>query len=380
MDVAAMFDHEDPLHGMENGMALSKKLALVHDTIRLSFPFVSRIAAVLYDAKTDLLKTFLYSSSDDRPLVHYQAKLAETPSLQEIVRLRRPRVVNDLAVFEQGQHEHTRRIREMGYSSSYTMPMYVRGALLGFLFFNSREPAPFTENVLRQLDPVGHLIALTIINDLTSVQTLLATVKSARDMGHLRDDETGSHQDRMSRYVRLIARQLAAKHQFSDEFIENLTAFSPLHDIGKMGVPDLILFKPGRLDAVEFDQMKQHTLKGRKIIDQLVENYDFGGLPQVEMLRNIAEMHHEAMDGSGYPHGIKGEAIPIEARITAVADIFDALTSRRPYKEAWSNDEAIALLSSLGGVKLDADCVQALIEGRAEVEEIQRQFHEDEVG
>jgi HD-GYP domain-containing protein (c-di-GMP phosphodiesterase class II) len=334
----------------------------------------------LYDAKTDLLKTFLYSSSDDRPLVHYQAKLGDTPSLLEIVRLGRPRVVNDLAVFEPGRHEHTQRIRAMGYTSSYTMPMYVRGALFGFLFFNSREEAPFTETVLRQIDPIGHLIALTIISDLTSVQTLLATVKSARDMGHLRDDETGSHQDRMSRYTRLIARQLAGKYRFSDEYIENLTSFSVLHDIGKMGVPDLILLKPGRLDGGEFDQMKQHTLKGRKIIDQLVENYDFGGLPQVEMLRNIAEMHHEAMDGSGYPHGIKGEAIPIEARITAVADVFDALTSRRPYKEAWSNDDAFALLSSLSGVKLDADCVQALVEGRNEVEAIQQQFRENDVG
>ena len=99
MAVVPMFDHEDPLNGIDSGMALGKKLALIHETIRVNFPFISRIAAVLYDAKTDLLKTFLYSSSDDRPLVHYQAKLGDTPSLLEIVRLGRPRVVNDLAVF-----------------------------------------------------------------------------------------------------------------------------------------------------------------------------------------------------------------------------------------------------------------------------------------
>lgn len=380
MPAVPMFDHVDSLTGIDSGIELGKKLVLIHETVRVTHPFIDRIAAVLYDDKTDLLKTFLYSSSDSRPFVHYQTKLSDSPSLQEIVRLGRPRVVNDLAVFEQGRGEHTRRIREMGYSSSYTMPMYVRGVLFGFLFFNSREGAPFSDGVLRQLDTVGHLIALTIINDLTSIQTLLATVKSVRDMGHLRDDETGSHQDRMSRYARLIARQLASKHQFSDEYIESLMSFSVLHDIGKMGVPDLILLKPGRLDEGEFNQMKLHTLKGGKLIDQLVQNFDFGGLPQVAMLRNIAEMHHEAIDGSGYPHGIRGEQIPIEARITAVADVFDALTSRRPYKEAWSNDEAFAMLSSLSGIKLDADCVNAMIGARTEVEHIQRQFHEDAMG
>ncbi|MBI5918579.1 MAG: HD domain-containing protein [Nitrosomonadales bacterium] len=375
-----MFTHNDSLDGLDSNVALGKKLAVIHETIRASYPFISRIAAALYDEKTDILKTFVYSSTENQPLVHYQAKLGEASSLLEIVRLKRPRVVNDLGIFDQGQHEHTHRIREQGYSSSYTMPMYARGTLFGFLFFNSSEAAPFTEEVLRQLDPYGHLIALTIINDLASVQTLLATVKTARDMGHLRDDETGAHQDRMSRYARLIARKIAPKHGFSDEHIENLFVFSVLHDIGKMGVPDGILLKPSGLTEDEFTQMKSHTIKGRKLIDQLVENFDFGTLPHIAVLRNIAELHHEAMDGSGYPNGHKGEEIPIEARITSVADVFDALTSRRPYKEAWSNDEAFAMIQRLSGVKFDPDCVQALIDGRAEIEEIQRQFREDVVG
>jgi HD-GYP domain-containing protein (c-di-GMP phosphodiesterase class II) len=98
------------------------------------------------------------------------------------------------------------------------------------------------------------------------------------------------------------------------------------------------------------------------------------------MLRNIAELHHESLDGSGYPYGRRGEDIPLESRIVAVADIFDALTSRRPYKDAWSNNQAFAVLNSFAGAKLDPDCVAALEQSRAEIEEIQRQFREDPIG
>jgi HD-GYP domain-containing protein (c-di-GMP phosphodiesterase class II) len=100
----------------------------------------------------------------------------------------------------------------------------------------------------------------------------------------------------------------------------------------------------------------------------------------VNILRNIAEHHHETMNGKGYPAGLKGSDIPLEARIVAVADVFDALTSRRPYKDAWTNDEAFAMLRRLAGESLDAECVEALVEGREEVERIQKEFAEDRVG
>jgi len=376
----AMFDHHDNLAEIDKNIALGKKLSSVHNLLKVHYPFISRIAAALYDPKTDMLKTFVHSSGEDQPLTHYQARLNEASSLMEIMRKGRPRVVNDLSIFDQGQNIHTKQVRKQGYLSSYTMPMYVRGTMFGFLFFNSYEREPFTEEVLRQIDPYGHLIALTIVNDLASIQTLLATVKTARGMAHLHDDETGSHQDRMSRYARLIARRLAVQYNFTDEYIENVFVFAVLHDIGKIGVPNNILLKPGKLTEEEFIHMQSHTVKGRQLIDQLVENFHLGAMPYIDILRNIAELHHEAMDGSGYPYGHKGDEIPIEARITAVADVFDALTSRRPYKEPWSNDEALAMIGQLSGVKLDADCVRALVEGREEMEEIQRQFREDILG
>lgn len=374
-----MFGHEDVLGQLGSNDGLAVKLDYVHEVLKGRFPFVDRIACAIYDPKTDLLQSFL-SSGAGAALAHYQAKLGESQSLLEIIETKRPRVVNDLAIFQGGEHAHTRKIEAAGCRASYTMPMYSRGEFFGFVFFNSFQERVFSEEVLHQIDPFGHLISLTIIHDLSSLRTLLASVKTARDMMHARDSETGSHLDRMSRYARMIARSLPERHGLDDETIEHIFVFSPLHDVGKIGIPDSILLKQGKLSDAEFEQMKLHARKGRELIDVMLGNFDLAQQPHIDVLRNIAELHHEAYDGSGYPHGHKGDEIPIEARIVAVADVFDALTSRRPYKSAWSNDQAFALLRQLSGAKLDPDCVQALIDNRVEVEEIQRRFGEDPLG
>ena len=124
--------------------------------------------------------------------------------------------------------------------------------------------------------------------------------------------------------------------------------------------------------------MKTHVVKGREIIDRILQDAGLHALENTDILRNIAQYHHEAINGTGYPNGLTGKDIPLEARIVAVADVFDALASKRPYKDAWPIEKAFATLRLMAEDTLDAECVEALIASQAEVQEIQRQFAEDQ--
>jgi len=375
-----MFEHRDSLDALNRHISLREKLVSAHYAMNEMFPFVARVATAIYDPKTRVLKTFLHSSDDGDQLDHYQTLLDDAPSLMEILNTGRPRVVNNMHRFDTGKHAHTKKIEREGYAASYTLPMYNDGEFIGFIFFNSYKEDVFTEKVLRELDVYGHLIALMVISELSSVNILTAAIKTTGNITHHRDSETGSHLDRMSRYSRIVALALAEKYELDDDYIEHVFMFSPLHDIGKIAIPDKILLKPGPLDAEEMAIMQTHTRKGREMLDELVKNFGLGNFQHVDVLFNIAEYHHEAVNGTGYPDGRTKSDIPLEAKIVAVADIFDALTSKRPYKEAWSNDRAIDMLKKLVGEKLDQDCVDALIDNMDQVEEIQRQFKEDKYG
>lgn len=376
----SIFQHQDILKDLNHSTPLAHKLTVVHAAMKREFSFIDRIAVAVYDHKTDLLKTYVHSTPrDESPLNHYQAKLSEAPSLMEIVQHKRPRVVNNLSLFAQGKNEHTRRINAHGFAASYTMPMYHNDAFYGFVFFNSYQDNVFSDALLPQLDVYSHLISLLIINDQNAIHTLLSSVKAAQNITHFRDIETGNHIERMSRYARLIAVQLAGAYELDDEYIEHVYMFAALHDIGKIAIPDRILHKPGRLSAEERQVMNTHPSRGREIIDSILDEYGLKAFDHTDILRNIAQFHHEAVNGSGYPAGLQGDDIPLEARIVAVADVFDALVSKRPYKEAWPNEQAIAVLQEMANSRLDGECVAALVRNREQVERIQAQFKDAEL-
>jgi len=371
-----MFDHEDRLRGLNDPRPLGRKLELLHAEISRRFPFVARLAVASFDPKRRVLKTFL--SSGDGP-VRYEAKLEDAPLLLEILKVGRPRVVNDLRVFAAGAHAHTQAIARRGYGASYTTPIEVQGSFWGFLFMNSVATNCFTEEVLAELDLFAHLTASVVAAEVLAARVLVAAVRTAHSMVHLRDPETGAHLDRMAEFSRVIAQDLAGRGKagLDDEAIERLHLFAPLHDLGKIGIPDRVLLKGSALTESEREEMRTHSAKGLEMISKIAENFGLENLSGIQVLKAVAGSHHEAIDGSGYPAGLKGEEIPLEARIVAVADVFDALTSLRPYKEAWPNDEAFAMLGRMAVEKLDRECVDALVRNRERVEEIQRHFRED---
>ena len=359
---------------------LNSKLKRIYDLLRQHHPYVSRIAVALYDQPRDLLKTFVYCAEVDTPLPWYQAQLSECHSLLEVAKSGEPRILNDLTQSNDPSKEHSKAILKAGYSASYTIPMVYEDHFFGFIFFNSNQAGVFADKTAPELDMIGCMITLLIYNEHSNIRTLIATVKSAIDVTHFRDPETCTHLERMSRYARLIARELAPKYKLDDAFIEHIYLFAPLHDIGKIKVPDSVLLKEDKLSDEEFEIMKQHVENGRELIDSLLTNFGLAGVNFVGILRNIILYHHEYLDGSGYPYGLTSESIPIESKIVTAADIFDALTSKRPYKEAWTNEQAFDELKKLAGTKLDAECVEALLNNESEIISIQSTFKENEFG
>jgi two-component system response regulator RpfG len=185
--------------------------------------------------------------------------------------------------------------------------------------------------------------------------------------GEFRDEETGYHLVRMAHYSRLIADTIGLER----EEAETIELAAPLHDIGKIGIPDQILLKKDRLDGMEWDTMRSHPLIGHEILKGSASKY-------VRMGSLIALGHHEKYDGSGYPNGLVSDHIALCARIVAVADVYDALTSARPYKKAWNSEEAFAFLRQQRGKHFDPHLVDAFIGVQRVVERIQREMRDPE--
>ena len=188
------------------------------------------------------------------------------------------------------------------------------------------------------------------------LQAHLDTIKRLGVAAEFKDEDTGSHVSRIGSYCGLIAREL----NLAEDDVNVLRQASPMHDIGKIGIPDSILLKPGKLNAEEWEIMKTHTIIGAQILD----NSDS---PLLHVGKIIALSHHEKWDGHGYPYGLRGEQIPLPGRICAVADVFDALTSKRPYKEPYSNDEALKIMRDGRGTHFDPRILDIFFQNLAEI-------------
>ena len=205
------------------------------------------------------------------------------------------------------------------------------------------------------------------INDMQN-----ALIVVLADMVESRDQNTGEHVKKTALYTRIIMDELKKEgiyeDKLTDKFMEDVFKSAPLHDIGKIKVSDRILNKPARLDEEEYRNMKTHTIAGAEIIDQVIEK-----VPDSDYLneaRNLALYHHERWDGKGYPMGLSGEDIPLSARIMAVADVFDALSSDRCYKKAFSIEESMDIILEGSGTHFDPNVANAFANATDKVREV----------
>ncbi len=214
---------------------------------------------------------------------------------------------------------------------------------------------PFTTEELAMRLRVGERILSLESRDMT----IFALAKLAES----RDSETGEHLERMREYCRILAEELSTHPRYREivdgEYVAQMYLTSPLHDIGKVGIPDSILLKPGKLTSKEFEIMKEHALIGGRTLQSVAEQHPEASY--LRMARDIALTHHERVDGGGYPVGLRGESIPLCGRIAALADVYDALTSKRVYKDAYDHAIAKEIILSERHQHFDSDIVDAFI-------------------
>jgi HD-GYP domain-containing protein (c-di-GMP phosphodiesterase class II) len=354
--------------------SISEKLASLHERIKSHAPGIDSIRCALYDQQAGRLQGLITSVTGPFERVPQSSERMGTSALYRLA-ARHSTPLPDIPPALTPSLSEALSMPADGAGSSFSFPLFHQDGFIGFVFLSSQSGTLFDSITRDQLSLHAMLVGQLISNEVTAISAVVGAVRLARRFSRLRDGETGGHIERMAHFSRLIAEGLLDELPINYDFVENLFLFAPLHDIGKIGVPDHVLLKPEALDGEEVAIMREHVVKGREIADQIIDDFQLGQLPHISILRNVVELHHECVDGSGYPRGLRGDDIPLEARIVAVADVFDALTSVRPYKPAWTNDRACAELEALAARgKLDARCVRLLVAGGEQVAAIQERY------
>jgi HD-GYP domain-containing protein (c-di-GMP phosphodiesterase class II) len=324
----------------------SCEIEKIHRLILNFIPKVSRIACVLWDQSTDNLYTYANSTRTGVPIKAYQFPLSASKSLTELSETGNYRYISNISENIPAGNRHSDWLLAQGYQTSLTVPMHQGKRFLGLVFFNSGDLDVFDEKTRKELCHYAELISATV----SKIQLPIFIFTAALN---LHDFETENHLSRVAGYSYLIASRLVELGAIDDELAANINLFAPMHDLGKVHVSKDILLKDGKLDEAEFAQIKEHVENGLKVVEKF-ENLGMFPVSAFTVLKNIIAHHHEKLDGSGYPNGLKEDEISIEAKIVGIADIFDALTSRRSYKPAWSINDAFAELHMLAQVgKLD---------------------------
>ncbi len=213
----------------------------------------------------------------------------------------------------------------------------------------------------KPFNPAEVAVRVRTAERILSVETRDLAIFAMAKLAESRDPESGRHLERVRHYSRLLAQDLSGQPKFAPvvdaSYVRLIYLTSPLHDIGKVAIPDSVLLKPGKLSDREFGIMKLHTVFGAETLTASLKEHPEANF--LVMAKEIAETHHERFDGSGYPNGTRGEAIPLCGRIVAVADVYDALTSRRPYKAAFAHEVARSMILKDAGTHFDPDVVAA---------------------
>lgn len=259
------------------------------------------------------------------------------------------------------------------------------GSYIYFILLTARDGSASTveglaagadDFITKPFNPDELTARVRVAERIVSLETRDMTIFALAKLAESRDSETGEHLERVQNYSRLLARHLLERGQYPQEidaaFVNLIHGTSPLHDIGKVAIPDCVLLKPGRLSDEEFEIMKTHTLLGAQTLEAAARKYPKARY--LKMAREIAESHHEKWNGTGYPRGLQGQEIPLSGRILAVADVYDALVSKRVYKGAFTHLTARAIIVEGKESHFDPVIVDSFLAVESQFVEVQKRF------
>ena len=332
-----------------------------------------RIGLAFLDRKGELSTETTYSNFHDIQMEKIFSASVDGTLLENLLGDRKSLIINDLADFAQNHDvsQPARTVIQEGYRSSIVIPIRFEGHKVGYVIALRKDgefsvkDSSFGSRVVELLK---HKLYMEYILQYIVAHTSLAFVK----LLHERDNETAFHIQRMTHYSSIIARKYIEKNRdVSARLIREIRWFAPLHDIGKIGIPDHVLMKPYKLNDEEWERMQDHVLIGERVIRQISDDIsEYLSLSLMDTAVDIIGSHHEKYDGTGYPRGRKGEEIPLAGRIVALADVFDALTSKRAYKEAYSFNKAVHIMKNSMEGHFDPEVFTCFLECLDEIEKV----------
>ncbi|MFA0440451.1 hypothetical protein BCU70_08140 [Vibrio sp. 10N.286.49.C2] len=351
--------------------SINHELGTIHHTLRHDVPALSRMSIALFDSTHSQLHTFAHSTNEGQPLVRYRAPISASTTLGQLAYKQTHRVINDISNSVEPTSPHSSWLLEQNHLASLTMPIMDGNQFTGMLFLDANQSGFFdsltTDELIMRTQPIRDLVC----EQSTLIEATEALGHSVRTTSLSGKKDNIEHAYRVSQYSRIIANHVAALYQLDDENIDHITRFASLHDIGKYST---LSSKQCSLWLQDWDNstlIAGRVQQGVNLISQLANQISERKYACTTLLKDIIRYHHEYLDGSGYPFGLKHEQVPVAARIVTIANIFDALTSCRHYSESWSLIHALLELEKMVAQgQLDGNCVHSLRCNQSKVRDI----------
>ncbi|WP_210473991.1 HD-GYP domain-containing protein [Vibrio crassostreae] len=357
-------------------------IAIVDDLFRLArehYPILSRLSVVLCSenrASNYFVSDTLCQEAEHR---YVEQELKPESALSRMAESLDTRIIHDLTSIK--PTKQISHLLQLGHQSSYTTPIHYQESNLGFVFINASSTDFFASDYIQcDIAYISQLISSLFVQLFERQRHFQSSLAIALNMGHARDPETKEHLIRMGKYSEQLARMMSqSNNEITHQFIHRIRLYAPFHDIGKYRIPDNVLFSTGRFSAEERAIMNNHTLYGEEMINDVVSLSHHCSMcsDEIQFIKNIVRHHHERFDGSGLPDRLSHTAIPLEARIVTLADVFDALMSKRAYKHAWSLEEVMEYIETHNGSMFDPECVEALKQNLDGFMAIREQYNDD---